>query len=466
MKCSAKAVVMQLFHEASCLAPKDVTREEFFKRHYMRGEKVREEFGKTENWIGGVLNALDEAGVPNEIGLCTACLPGGVVRQHDFKQLADELLDSLEQCLSNGPVTHLFLLLHGALLARGYEDPEGWLASQVRRRIGADVRLAIALDFHGNVSELLVESADILLGGKLYPHTDVAERGRRLVELALSDRTMKTYRYATGIISQMPRQETIDGPFRDLARLTNRLEGSFVSDISLLGGFPYSDAPFRGMTCLVTAEDRNEADDVAAEVLRAVSGVSGVLQAPVPSVAEALPDIQDAMRTGLVVVADVGDNPGGGGSGDVTVLLSELIAMECVFAFAFLVNEALVQQAVSAGVGGRIRVETTECGFDADVVSLPEIHYRNVGPMMRGEALDGGQGAVLGVGASRILLSSLRVQAYDVNAFGAFGIELNEMDVVAIKSIAHFRASFTSIAKGGIVLVDSFGLSSPRKALL
>ncbi len=466
LKSSAKAVVLQLFHEASCLAPKDVTREEFLKRHHMRGEKVRAEFGKTKNWLGGVLTALEEADVPTEIGLCTACLPGGVVCQDDFEHLADELLDSLEQCLSSGPVTHLFLLLHGALLARGYDDPEGWLASKVRARIGDGVRVAISLDFHANVSELLVESADILLGGKLYPHTDAAERGRRLVELALSDRALKTYRYASGVISQMPRQETIDGPFRDLAQLTDKLQGGSVSDVSLLGGFPYSYASFRGMTCLVTAESRKQADDVAAEVVQAVSKVGEALQEPVPSVAEALPDIQNAMSNGLVVVADVGDNPGGGGSGDVTGLLSELVAMKCRFAFAFLVNEALVKKAVSAGVGGHIRVDTSEGGFEADVVSLPEIYYRNVGAMMHGEVLDGGQGAVLGVGSSRILLSSLRVQAYDVNAFGAFGIDLAKMEIAAVKSIAHFRACFTSIAKGGVILVDSFGLSSPRKAQL
>ncbi|WP_172891515.1 M81 family metallopeptidase [Cohaesibacter sp. ES.047] len=459
-----RAGVLQFFHEASCLSPRLVTRQDFLGRHHLVGDAARAEFRETQNWLGGVLNALDGLSMETEIGLCTACLPGGPVARDAFEHLLSELLESLQSILANGPLVHLFLLLHGALLVDQCEDPEGRIVRAVRALIGDQTTLAISLDFHANISAALVETADIVIGGKLYPHTDTAERGARLVHLATSGEVLKTHRFPMGLAVPMPRQETLSGPFGALARLSDGLETGAIRDASLLGGFPYSRAPFRGTALLVTTSDPHATEAVAKRMAKAIDAVRQDLVAPILSIEQALPQIRQALSGGRVVIGDVGDNPGGGGNGDTTDLLPVLLSLERPFAFAFLINEGLVRQAVSAGVGASFQLPTAGGDVETTILALPHIAYRNTGPMMKGERLDGGQGAVLGVGPSRILLSSNRVQAYDTNAFTAFGVDLDKMDIVAVKSIAHFRASYRTIATGGVVLVDSFGLSSPLKA--
>ncbi|MFV0335005.1 MAG: M81 family metallopeptidase [Tropicimonas sp.] len=456
-----RVAVLQLFHEASSIAPRLVTRDEFLARHHMRGPKVAAAFGHTQNWMGGVLSALSAHGITPEIGLCTAALPGGPVAAEDFAVLLDELGQSLDEILARGPLTHLFLLLHGALLARGRDDPEGDIAAAMRARVGPDTRIAVPLDFHANPGPGLLGAADIVLGGKLYPHTDTHARGARLVELALGAERLVTHHIPLGLRVPMPNQQTTHGPFAELATLSDTLEGPPVADVSLLGGFPFSQAPFRGTSLLITAATGADIDAVAHRMRAEVDARRADLLREVPDPAAAETAIRRGLSQGRVVLADVGDNPGGGGTGEVTALLPILLDLGRPFGFGFLVAPDLVRGAVE---GRAVELPTPKGPISAMVERRQTIRYRNTGPMMRGEELFGGDGAVLAIGPSRILVSSLRVQAYDANAFRAMGVTPEAMDILAIKSSAHFRASYTPLATGGIVLVDSGGLSSPRRA--
>ena len=184
------------------------------------------------------------------------------------------------------------------------------------------------------------------------------------------------------------------------------------------------------------------------------------LMAPVPNPQEAMDAVRKALGRGRVVLADIGDNPGGGGTGGEAGLLPDLIALDRPFAFAFLVAPDIVAAAMDAGPGGIVYV----AGERTEVERLQEISYTNAGPMMRGEPVLGGPGAVLRAGKGRVVVTTLRVQAYDVKAFEAHGIDLDACDVIAVKSSAHFRASFAPLATGGIFIADSGGLSSPSRA--
>ena len=163
------------------------------------------------------------------------------------------------------------------------------------------------------------------------------------------------------------------------------------------------------------------------------------------------------------MIADVGDNPGGGGLGDDMSLLPVLAALGRPFGFGFVFAPALSLAAAAAGIGGNVEMPTPAGPLRARVERISAIAYRNAGPMMQGDRLDGGPGAVLSLGRSRVLIASRRVQAYDINAFHALGVAPEAIDIIAIKSSAHFRASYACLATGGIVLVDTGGLSSPRR---
>src|SRR3546814_19876044 len=64
------------------------------------------------------------------------------------------------------------LILHGAMVAQGYDDCEGDLINEVRKIVGPKVPIGVELDLHCHFTELMRSRADILIAYTEYPHTD------------------------------------------------------------------------------------------------------------------------------------------------------------------------------------------------------------------------------------------------------------------------------------------------------
>lgn len=461
-----RAAVLQFFHEANAFSPLKVTRDEFLTRHHLSGRAVRNAFAATSNWMGGVLTALERREIETEIGLCTAALPGGALEADAWTQLRSELLASLWSILERGQVSHLFLMLHGALAVDGIPDPEGTLVAEIRERLGLRTRITTTLDFHANVSPRLQAASDVIVSGKLYPHTDTRERGELAVRFGLGPSELKTWHFNLGISVPMPNQATIDGPFARLAALSDAIAGTAgIEDVNIIGGFPFSAETYAGTSLLVTGTDKRAALEVSKLFLEAVEEARGELLRPVPPLETSMAEVGERIRSGRVLLVDVGDNPGGGGLGDRAELIAMLERLRRPYAFGALVRPDLVKAAQAVGQGGAVEVQSGGETVNCQVQSLSVIRYRNKGAMMRGEEVFGGEGAVLSTPVGSILVSSLRIQAYDTQAFESMNVSLEDCDVIAIKSIAHFRSSYAYLAVGGIVLTDCGGWSSYQRRL-
>ncbi len=220
---------------------------------------------RRKNWLGGAIAACDAAGVDLEIGLCTASHPGGSVASEAFTVICESMLDSLRAICAKGRPDVVLLVLHGALLVEGRPTPEGDLAASVRAVVGVDAVIGVTLDFHANVDPLLADTSDILIGGRLYPHTDTFDRGRELAALTFAsvrDRR-KTRHVLLPIATPLPRQETssTDSPFAKLVALCDVLRARFgLDDLNLLGGFHFSGCDWASMSMLVTGGTRPDQD--------------------------------------------------------------------------------------------------------------------------------------------------------------------------------------------------------------
>ena len=51
------------------------------------------------------------------------------------------------------------------------------------RRIAPDVPIAVALDFHTQMTDAMIRGATVMTGYRTYPHIDMAVTGKRAVEL-------------------------------------------------------------------------------------------------------------------------------------------------------------------------------------------------------------------------------------------------------------------------------------------
>lgn len=108
--------------------------------------------------------------------------PAGLIQRQTYETLRDTILAELSAAM---PIDAVVLGLHGAMVAQGYDDPEGDFLSRVRALVGPDVLVAAEFDPHSHLTPLRVKNLDIMATFLEFPHTDFEERGEHVVEMAL-----------------------------------------------------------------------------------------------------------------------------------------------------------------------------------------------------------------------------------------------------------------------------------------
>ena len=173
---------------------------------------------------------------------------------------------------------------------------------------------------------------------------------------------------------------------------------------------------------------------------------------------------------GPVVLADVADNPGGGGSGDTTELLRELVRRGAKGAAACIWDPETVEQAFELGVGaeGTFRIggkASSDYGAPLEVQGrvavLSDGIFTGRGPVVRGRQVNCGRTALIDVNGLKLVVVSIRQAANDQGYFSVAGVQPNREPLLVIKSRGHFRADFEPIART-IIEVDAPGAANPN----
>jgi microcystin degradation protein MlrC len=172
-----------------------------------------------------------------------------------------------------------------------------------------------------------------------------------------------------------------------------------------------------------------------------------------------------ARRGKPVVIADVEDNAGGGGSSDTTGLLRALIDAGADNAILALMNDpAAAAMAHAAGIGGIFETGLggrSGCTDDAPLHARFEVTALSDGTVpFEGEVYHGGTAqigptACLRVldtpGVIRVVVGSVRNQCLDRAYFRHIGLTPETARIVCVKSTVHFRADFDPIAQATIL---------------
>ncbi len=121
--------------------------------------------------------------------LCAFAQPAGKTVKKVYEAFRDEIVGDLKAAM---PVDAVFLSMHGAMVAEGYDDCESDLLAHVRKVVGPDVPVGVELDLHCNIGESTMRDATVLVLFKEYPHVDVSDRADDLfnvMEGAIEGRT-------------------------------------------------------------------------------------------------------------------------------------------------------------------------------------------------------------------------------------------------------------------------------------
>lgn len=392
--------------------------------------------------------------------------PSGRILRAVYERLRDELLADL----AGDTWDAVFLFLHGAMAAEGYDDCEGDMLRRARSIVGPDVPIGVELDLHCHLTAEMATHASAIVIMKEYPHTDYVDRAQELYDILLRSRRGEIRPVSAVVDCRMvgfypttsePMRSIVDG----LAVLEQR---PGVLSVSIAHGFPWADVADVGTRVLVVANgDRDLAERTAREVASRLWDARDALRVRFPAMEEAL-DIARG-SPGCVVLGDTADNPGGGAPGDATFLLRLMLerGLEDVACGVFW-DPMVVSICKEAGTGARFPIRLggksgiasgSPLDFVATVRAVIDEHTQTG---LSGARRRMGRAVWLALdGNVDVAVCSHRLQTLSPDAFTGLGIDLATKRLVAVKSSHHFYANFAPIA-ARVIHVATPGAMSMR----
>tara|TARA_R110002020_G_scaffold39797_10_gene117843 strand:- start:11 stop:1474 length:1464 start_codon:yes stop_codon:yes gene_type:complete len=378
--------------------------------------------------------------------------PAGLLARSTFEELRDEILTQLQAAM---PVNAVVLGLHGAMVAQGYDDPEGDLLTRIRAIVGPDVLVCAELDPHSHLTARRVAAADFFVAFKEFPHTDFVDRARDLWSMAV--RTLKgeiapvMSVFDCRMIDVFPTSKQPMRGFVDRLYALEKSEPGLLS-LSVIHGFMAGDVPEMGTRVIAVTDGEAEKGAALAERLgRELFALRGTFMVAQVDEKQAV-DAALAAPAGPVVIADVWDNPGGGTAGDATVILAELMARGATdVAVGTIWDPIAVQICMAAGEGAVIPLRfgaksAPQTGNPIDQTVTVNRIVCDAQMRFGDSYAPFGDAAWISFAGIDVILNSTRAQSFDPSLFSALGIDPTSRRILLIKSTNHFYDSFSKIA--------------------
>ena len=271
--------------------------------------------------------------------------PAGPIQDEAFERIAALICAQLSRALQAAPLDGVYLDLHGAAVVDSFPDAEGELLRRVRAIVG-DLPMTISLDPHANLTFRMVTLADAVVPFRTYPHVDMKDAGAQAMRLLLQRiargkpwaRAFRQLEFWLPLGSQC----TLLAPMNEVMASALLWSSAWTSPnwhSAWLSLRRFSRLRSGGRRlCRYAGEGRAAADAFVAHVAAREADFRQELLPAAEAVAEAKRLADGARRP--VVIADTQDNLGGGGHGDTTGLLAELVRQQATGAVLCLINDA------------------------------------------------------------------------------------------------------------------------------
>lgn len=455
-----------ILHETNSFAPGTTGIEAFRNSEWVQGnEAFIERYEGTRTTMGGVIDAVRNAGAELVSGLYTTTTPSGMVTKEAAEQMMDEMVASIDPTADG-----LVLILHGAMVAEGYPDMEGEIIKRTRAKVGPDMPIATTLDLHANVSQDMVDYSDFIVGYDTYPHVDMYERALEAVDLVIrmarkEIRPVRALRHPRLLLVPQVMVTEVPGPFQELMNMAFDIERDpKVLNVTVIGGFPYSDVPDAGVAFVVTTDgDQALAEKYAQQLSDAAWERRERLKLNDIPPEEAV-RIAFAEEEGPVILVEGSDNVGGGGPADATHILKHLVdaPKKSLIVIrdaeaALLAHKLGVGAEFSAEIGGKSdNLHGDPVPIKGVVRTLTDGKYVHTGAYMTGQRADMGKTAVIEAGNLTVILTEKRNAPWDPAHVTSVGLRADTFHVIVVKAAIAWRTAFGSICKK-IIEVDTPG---------
>lgn len=465
--------IIGIFHESNTFIPEPTTLEDYQRQMLLIGEEVREKYGNAHHEISGFFQVLAAEGIEAVPIILANAAPWGKVTDGALDGIWKMVEDGLEAA---GPLDGILAAPHGAGVNESRPDMDGWWLGELRKKIGPRPLIA-TMDPHVNLSAAMVAACDGLVAYRENPHLDQRQRGEEAAQLMVRTLRGEIHPVAAGafppLAINIERQLTFAEPMLSVnAELekVRALPGVLSASVGL--GFPYADIPDMGSAFVVVTDNdpglaQSQADQLAQWLMEHRERFRGEMI----SAEEAIARIEAAPKP--VGLLDMGDNMGGGGPADSTILARILHEKKRFKTLFYVPDLESVEAAYAAGVGARIALKiggklpmspAPPLETEVTVVSFHDGKYTETQPRHGGKT-GGNMGRTAVVrsdsGLTIMLMSHRGGPTFSAQPIMACGLHPKDFDVIIIKGVhapvgayAEFCPTLIRVNTPGVTCAD------------
>ena len=461
-----------IMHESNTFSNVPTDRAAFESGRLIFGNDILNIWGESHHEIGGFIEGASVYDWDLHPILMAAATPAGRVTDAFFNEIVTELIRRI-QSVPN--LDGVLLALHGAMVVKSYPDGDGEVLRRMRCALGPDFPIVSTLDHHANVSEQMVTESTALVIYKTNPHIDQHQRGIQAAEILMHTvrgeikptQALAKPQMIFNILHQYTSVEPMCLILQEAAQLEIR---SDVLAANVAAGYPYADVHEIGPAAVVVTDNNPQLAQTEAERLsKMLWNVRDRLDINLPDAAAAVAQAIES-DAHSVILAEMGDNIGGGSPGDSTFVLSELLKQKADGFVCILYAPQEVEACIQAGVRGEVNLTVGGKSNDqhgspvpirARVRLIHDGYYEETEPRHGGQRYqDQGVTAVVELERKNlIVLTSKRQVPFSLHQLFSLGIDPRQMKYVVVKAAIAYRAAYEPIA-GQIIEVDTPGLTA------
>ena len=367
------------------------------------------------------------------IGTVTAkAMPGGAVEAKAYAAIKAEILENLQRLL---PLDGVYLDMHGAMNVLGMDDAEGDWFSAIRDLVGSDCLISASYDLHGNVSDRIMSTLDIITGYRTAPHVDYLETRERAVTLLVRclREDIRPRKAFVKIPVGLPGEKTSTewDPGRQIYQANaSEIDGERVMDATIQVGYVWADEPRMTACTIAIGQDESAIADSA----RRLSELYWRHRADFRFGVEAH-SVDDCIRkamldeAGPVLISDSGDNPTAGGVGDVTYFLERALQLRPPdMIYASIPDAEAVNRCIAAGLGNAVVMDV---GGKLDTLNSRPLIISGKIEFIKFD--DRNAQAVLNSDGVRVILTTKRTPFHRRQQFLDLGLVPEDHRIIAVK---------------------------------
>ena len=376
-------------------------------------------------------------------------LIGSISATGDYRVMTEEAFDFVTghmlQTLDEHEVDAVFLSMHGGGVTEGHDDLEGDTLELIRNKVGPGIPIVYTLDLHSTLTEKIAKNADAVSIYRTYPHIDAYEVGYEIGAILMGVLMGKikpviAVKHLPLLIGPPLNVVTADMPMKRVYDRARELQRTVPSALTCCPahGFMQQDVPNAGAGVMVTADrDLELAQRLADELGELMFSFRKDYWIHLPGPEETIRLARQYEKP--VAIADSGDNIGGGGAGDGTHLLQEILRQDVKSAFVQMYDPESAQAAFHAGIGTTVSLDI---GGKSNKLYGSPVSIKGIVTRISNEADPWHKCARVDMKGITILLNTRRIGPNDQTNVRAMGIYPEEYQMTVCKGSFAFRPQY------------------------